>query len=149
MQIDFYHLTKSDLDTALVMLLKKTLAADKKALILCPKPAAATIDALLWSYEADSWVPHGVDDAQGSEHAKVWITTDPSVNPVGAPFLFLTHGEQPENWTGVERAFVIFDGRSEAQVQQARSQWKQISHQDGVATSYFAQDEEGRWQKKA
>ena len=50
-QVDFYHLTQSDLETALVLLLKKTIAAGK-TLILCPKPAATALDAALWTHEA-------------------------------------------------------------------------------------------------
>ena len=148
-QVDFYHLTNSNLEAALIMLLKKTMAAGKKALVMCPKPAAAGLDDLLWTYEADAWLPHGIDDAVGQEQAKVWITTDPQKNQIAAPFLFLTHGVMPSSWQGTERAFVLFDGRSEAQVQQARDHWKDISSKDGVTASYFAQDDDGRWEKKA
>jgi len=68
-QVDFYHLTQSGHDAALTMLLKKTLAVGKKALILCPKPAANVLDNALWADEADSWIAHGVDDAAGSDVA--------------------------------------------------------------------------------
>lgn len=148
-QVDFYHLTSSELDAALIMLLKKTIAAGKKALILCPKPVAGALDDLLWTFEADAWVPHGVDDGEGMQQAKAWISTDPEKNQIEAPFLFLTHGVMPASWDGLERAFILFDGRSEAQVQQAREQWKLVSAQDNVVASYFAQDDDGRWQKKA
>ncbi|MGB2262362.1 MAG: DNA polymerase III subunit chi, partial [Candidatus Puniceispirillaceae bacterium] len=94
-QVDFYHLTQSDLETALVLLLKKTIAAGKTALILCPKPAATALDAALWTHEAESWIPHGVDDAEGVDVASVWISTDPARNPIDAPFLFLVHGQTP------------------------------------------------------
>lgn len=148
-QVDFYHLTSSDLDAALIMLLKKTVAAGKKALILCPKPVAGALDDLLWTYEADAWLPHGIDDGEGQPQAKVWISTDPGVNPIAAPFLFVTHGAMPASWQGIERAFILFDGHSEAQVQQAREQWKFVTAEDDVTASYFAQDDDGRWQKKA
>ena len=104
---------------------------------------------LLWTFEADAWVPHGVDDGEGMQQAKAWISTDPEKNRIEAPFLFLTHGVMPASWDGLERAFILFDGRSEAQVQQAREQWKLVSAQDNVTASYFAQDDDGRWQKKA
>jgi DNA polymerase IIIc chi subunit len=50
------------------MLLKKTLAAKKKALILCPMPAASALDDALWSHDAGSWIAHGLDDADGAEY---------------------------------------------------------------------------------
>jgi DNA polymerase IIIc chi subunit len=42
-QIDFYHLTQSDIETALVMLVQKSLLAGKKVLVQCPRPAAEII----------------------------------------------------------------------------------------------------------
>ena len=148
-QIDFYHLTQSDLHTALVMLLHKTASVGKKALILCPKPAASALDDMLWTHDENAWMPHGVDDADGASHANIWISTDPATNQIAAEFAFLTHGVEPAVMTDFARAFVLFDGRSEAQVQQAREQWKRFSAEDDVTASYFAQEDGGRWQKKA
>ena len=148
-QVDFYHLTQSDLETALVLLLKKTIAAGKTALILCPKPAATTLDAALWTHEAESWIPHGVDDAEGVDVASVWISTDPARNPIDASFLFLVHGQTPPSLEGFERVFNLFDGRSEAQVEQARAQWQTWRGMAGLEMRYFAQDDDGKWQQRA
>ena len=148
-QVDFYHLTQSDLETALVLLLKKTIAAGKTALILCPKPAATALDAALWTHEAESWIPHGVDDAKGIDVAPVWISTDPALNPINAPFLFLVHGQTPPSLEGFERVFNLFDGRSETQTTAARAQWKQWGENSSLLLGYFAQADDGRWQKHA
>ena len=107
------------------MLLKKTLAAKKKALILCPMPAASALDDALWSHDAGSWIAHGLDDADGADHCHVWISTDMAANPIKAEFLFLLHGSVPTTWDGIARSFYLFDGRSDAQLQQARDQWKE------------------------
>ena len=69
-KIDFYHLTKTDMEAVLLMLLKKTLAAGKRALVLCPQPAASAIDTDLWTRESDSWFAHGLDDADGQEETQ-------------------------------------------------------------------------------
>ena len=148
-QVDFYHLTQSDLETALIMLLKKTLAAGKSALILCPKPAATALDAALWTHEAESWMPHGVDDAEGVDVAPVWISTDPERNPIDAPFLFLVHGQRPPDLGGFERVFNLFDGRSDAQTIDARVQWKEWGENAALKLGYYAQSDDGRWQKNA
>ena len=147
-QVDFYHLTQSDLETALIMLVKKTIAVGKTALILSPKPLASTLDAALWAHDAGSWIPHGVDDAEGVEVAKVWISTDPASNPLKAPFLFLLQGQVPASWDGFERVFNLFDGRSEMQVNEARAQWKTWNGNAALTLSHYAQSEDGRWQKK-
>lgn len=157
-QVDFYHLSQSDLETALMMLLKKTIAAGKTGLILCPTPAAAALDAALWSHDPASWLPHGVDNVPQvpqdapqavSPIAPIWISTDPAKNPINAPFAFLVHGQEPENIDGFERVFNLFDGRSEAQITGARAQWKAWGDNAGLALSYYAQGDDGRWQKNA
>lgn len=148
-QVDFYHLTRSDLETALVLLLKKTIAARKTALILCPKPAATALDAALWTHEAGSWIPHGVDDTEGVDVAPVWISTDPARNPIDAPFLFLVHGQTPPSMEAFERVFNLFDGRSEAQTTDARAQWKEWGENSLLQLGYYAQADDGRWQKNA
>ena len=119
------------------MLLKKTLAAKKKALILCPMPAASALDDALWSYDAGSWIAHGLDDADGAEHCHVWITTDMAANRIKAEFLFLLHGSVPTTWDGIARSFYLFDGRSDAQLQQARDQWKEWQNLGDSKLGYF------------
>lgn len=148
-KIDFYHLTQTDMETVLLMLIKKTLAVGKKALILCPQPAASALDTDLWTRESDSWFAHGLDDADGQDIAKIWISTDMAVNPIKAEFVFLLHGSVPAEIDQFERVFNLFDGRSEAQIQHARIQWKSWADLDTVERGYFAETDDGRWEKKA
>jgi DNA polymerase-3 subunit chi len=148
-RVDFYHLTQTDMETVLLMLLKKTLAAGKKALVLSPQPAASALDTDLWTREPDSWFAHGLDDAEGQDIAKIWISTDMAANPIKAEFVFLLHGSVPEDMSRFERVFNLFDGRSEAQVQHAREQWKSWGELANTERGYFAETDDGRWEKKA
>ena len=148
-QIDFYQIGQAGLETVLLMLLKKTLAAKKKALILCPMPAASLLDDVLWSHDAESWIAHGLDDANGAELCKVWISTDVAANPIKAEFLFLLHGSVPTTWHGIARSFYLFDGRSDAQLQQARDQWKECQGLGDSKLRYFSQNAQGGWDKMA
>jgi DNA polymerase-3 subunit chi len=148
-QIDFYHLTQSEVDAALVMLVQKCLLAGKKVLVQCPRPAAEAIDDTLWCAEPESWIPHGLDDAPGSEDAPVWITSDPATRQIEAEFLFLLHGAEREDMASFERVFNLFDGRSEAQVGQARARWAALREQADTQMRYFAQDDAGKWEQRA
>ena len=162
-QIDFYHLTQSDIETALVMLVQKSLLAGKRVLVQCPRPAAEAIDDALWVADRDSWIPHGLDDAPGRDKAPVWICSASNdkdsndkdgaetdgVNPDDATFLFLLHGAQRDDMPRFERVFNIFDGRSEAQVGQARDQWQSWRDMDAAEMRYFAQDDAGKWEQRA
>ena len=86
-QIDFYQIGQDGLEQVLLMLLKKTLAA-KKGLIFCPMPAAGAIDTALWSHDPESWIPHGLGNADGSDYCHVWVSSDMATNPIGAEFCF-------------------------------------------------------------
>jgi len=148
-QVDFYHLTQSTLDEALVMLVKKCQLAGKKVLIQCPRPAAEAVDDALWTHEPESWLAHGLDDAPGAEHAGIWINSTADGNQLSAEFLFLLHGAERSDIDSFERVFNLFDGRSEAQVAQAREQWRSWQASEGLTMRYFAQDDAGKWEQRA
>ena len=147
-QVDFYHLTSSNMAEALVMLVKKCQVAGKRALIQCPRPAAETMDDALWAQDPDSWIPHGLDDAAGTERAQAWIMSEPAGNPIDAEFLFLLHGAERPDMASFERVFNLFDGRSDAQVSQARAQWQEWRQDESLEMRYFAQDDDGKWGKR-
>ncbi len=147
--VDFYHLTKSDMAEALVMLVKKSQLAGKKVLVQCPRPAAEVMDEALWTQDPESWIPHGLDNADGASHAHVWIMSAPKHNPISAEFLFLLHGAERPDMTSFERVFNLFDGRSDAQLSEARSQWQEWRNNEALEMRYFAQDDEGKWKKRS
>ena len=148
LQVDFYHLTRSDMAEALVMLVKKSQLAGKKVLVQCPRPAAEAMDEALWTQDPETWIPHGLDDADGALHAHAWIMSVPEGNPISAEFLFLLHGAERPDMTSFERVFNLFDGRSDAQLSETRSQWQEWRKNEALEMRYFAQDDEGKWEKR-
>ena len=130
------------------MLVKKSQLAGKKVLVQCPRPAAEAMDEALWTRDPDSWIPHGLDDGDGVSHAQTWIMSTPEGNPIAAEFLFLLHGAERADMTSFERVFNLFDGRSDAQVAQARTQWQEWRKDSDLEMRYFAQDDEGKWEKR-
>ena len=147
-RFDFYHLTRSDMAEALVMLVKKSQLAGKKVLVQCPRPAAEAMDEALWTQDPESWIPHGLDDADGASHAHAWTMSVPEGNPISAEFLFLLHGAERPDMTSFERVFNLFDGRSDAQLSEARSQWHEWRKNEALEMRYFAQGDEGKWEKR-
>ena len=133
---------------ALVMLVKKSQLAGKKVLVQCPRPAAEVIDDALWTQDPECWIPHGLDNADGASHAHAWIMSVPEGNPISAEFLFLLHGAERPDMTSFERVFNLFDGRSEAQLSEARYQWQEWRKNEAFEMRYFAQDDEGKWEKR-
>lgn len=146
--IAFYHLTKFSLEQALPKLLEKTLSVGKRALVqVKTKDQAEALTNELWTYQADSWLPHGCEKDGSADQQPIWITPD-AENPNGATFLFLTDGADNESICEFERCFVVFDGRSDPKVQHARTQWKAYK-EAGHELAYWQQTDTGGWEKKA
>jgi DNA polymerase-3 subunit chi len=74
--IGFYHLTRTGLDRALPQLLAKTLAAQKRALVLVSSDQMAKmLDDALWTFDKSSWLPHGMTKG-GSESDQPVLISD-------------------------------------------------------------------------
>jgi DNA polymerase-3 subunit chi len=144
-QVDFYHLTRSDVAAALPPLLGRTLQAGEKALVLCGDAARmAALDAALWLAANPDWLPHGTAAMPHPEWQPVYLTLE-EVNPAGARFLFLLDGAAPADYAAYTRVFDLFDGNDEAAVQAARARWK-VAKEAGHIMAYWQQSESG-WQR--
>ena len=138
----FYHLERTSLDHALPELLEKTLARGWRALVRTPsRDRVDHLDGWLWSYRDDSFLPHGV------ERQPVLITTEME-NANQANALFLIDGAEPGDVAGYERCVLMFDGRDEAAVKEARGRWSAFKAM-GATVSYWRQGETGGWRKEA
>jgi DNA polymerase-3 subunit chi len=144
-EIGFYHLTRSTLAQALPKLLKRTLAAGQRGLILGPSaPSLAALSEALW--QQPDWLPHGMAEDGDADLQPIWLATD--AEPAnGARYLFLVDGAACEDTHDFERVFDLFDGNSESSVAAARLRWK-LAKDRGHAVTYWQQTERG-WQQKA
>jgi DNA polymerase-3 subunit chi len=146
-EIAFYHLEKLPLEQVLAKLLEKTQAADKRALVLAGSEGRVeSLAGYLWTYEEESWLPHGTAKDGSPEDQPVWLAVaDENLND--AQFLFLTDGAALDAVDGFERCFELFDGADTDAVNAARSRWKAYADA-GHDLTYWRQTDNGRWQKK-
>jgi len=145
-EIAFYHLQTSPLEQALPKLLEKTVAAGKRAVVIMGSPERVeALNAHLWTYDPDAWLPHGSAAEGHPEDQPVWLTAEDE-NPNGAHFLFLTDGAASAAVPSFERCFELFDGNDPDAVQAARARWKAYQ-EAGHALTYWQQTERG-WAKK-
>jgi DNA polymerase-3 subunit chi len=143
----FYHLERSTLDQTLPPLLEKTLERGWKALVRTTSPErVASLDAHLWTYRDDSFLPHGTDSAPGSERQPVLLSSGNGA-PNGADILFLIDGAEAPDWEHFARCALLFDGNDEEALADARRLWTQIKAA-GAAVSYWRQTERGGWEKQ-
>lgn len=142
----FYHLTRSTLDDALPRLMSKMAATGKRTLIRLGVPERIEVlDRLLWTFEADSWLPHGNSLEPFAERQPILLSAQPSGNPNNAAFLVLIDGADASDAVGFERVLELFDGNDDQAVGQARKRWSWAQSQ-GFECVYWQQNQRGGWQ---
>lgn len=147
-EIWFYHLERSSLDQVLPDLLDKTLKKGWRAVIRTGAPDRLEhLDGWLWSFRDESFLPHGLADEPFAEHQPVLLTTRLDT-PNAAQALFLIDGAEAGDLSPHERCIVLFDGRDEAALAQARGRWKSFKA-EGRPISYWRQGEQRGWEKMA
>ncbi len=141
----FYHLERTELERALAPLLEKCLQRGWRAIVRGgSEERLDDLDAKLWTYRDDSFLPHGRDRP---ERQPVLLTAQGG-NPNGAQALFLIDGAEPGDLSGFARACLIFDGRDEAALNSARARWKEAK-EAGIIASYWRESASGKWEKQA
>lgn len=148
-EVFFYHLTESTLDEALPTLVEKSVARGWRAAI--QSSSAETRDHLdnhLWIWRADSFLPHGTDAGERPADQPILLTTDTG-DGNGAQIRFLVEGAEPPADLGTyERVVLMFDGLDPEAVDIARNHWRALKAA-GHALTYWQQNEEGGWRKRA
>lgn len=149
-RIDFYHLQKLSLEEVLPKLLLKAYETGKKIkLKVGTAERGEFINSLLWTFDDESFLPHGTKKDGYSERQPIYISADDD-NPNGADFLFLTDGAMVniEDLSKFERVFNIFDGNAEDSLKSAREYWKKVKD-SGAEVHYWQQNSSGKWEQKA
>jgi DNA polymerase III subunit chi len=145
----FYHLHRQPLDKVLPALLEKSLARGWRVVVQATSPERVeALDAQLWTYSDDGFLPHGTaGDAQAREQP-ILITADDG-NSNGASVRFLIDGaEVPSDAGSYHRIVLIFDGEDADAVAAARVRWSEAKA-SGFEVTYWQPDSDGRWQRKA
>ena len=146
MQVDFYHLTITPLERALPAIAQRVLDGGGRLLVVSGDAAQRqAIDRLLWTYAADSFLPHAIAGTDDDARQPVLIADAPE--PVNAArHIALIDGEWRDAALEFDRAFHFFDAE---RIGEARAAWKGLAGRDGVERRYWKQDENGRWQQAA
>lgn len=147
-EVLFYHLTESKLEDALPPLLDKSLERGWRVVVQAGSAEKRdALDAHLWTYRDDSFLPHGTDEQDFPQDQPILLTTAPD-NPNAAAVRFLVAGAAPPPLDAYERVIFLFDGYDQAEVEAAREHWKRLKA-EGHQLTYWQQNSDGRWAKKA
>jgi DNA polymerase-3 subunit chi len=147
-EVYFYHLESRTLEQVLPTLLERSLERGWRAAVQASSAERVeALNSLLWTYCEESFLPHGTS-SDGLPAAQPIYLTAEGDNPNGAAVRFLVDGASLEDAAGYARIVYVFDGRDEGAVAQARAAWT-AAKDKGYAISYWQQEADGHWQKKA
>ncbi len=146
-EILFYHLETQPLERVLPQLLEKTLERGWRAVVeTSSSERAAALDAMLWTYRDDSFLPHAMAGDETDHDQPVLIATGDG-NANAANVRFYVDRSVPQSGDGYERLVYMFSGHDPDAVSEARVAWQALK--PGNALTYWQQDDAGRWVKKA
>lgn len=147
-EVLFYHLERQPLERVLPSLLQRTLERGWRAVVqVGSTERLEALDAHLWTYAEDSFLPHGTAKEGAPDRQPILLTVGEE-NDNGAGVRFLLDGADMEAYAGYTRIVVIFDGRDGDALAAARAQWQRIRAQ-GCKATYWRQSDAGRWEQKA
>lgn len=147
-EVRFYHLENQALDKVLPRMLQAGLERGWRAVVQAgSEERAESLSSRLWTYEDDTFLPHGTRADGFAPLQPIWLTAADE-NPNGANVRFYVDGATPSDVTGLMHAVVILDGNDEAAVKRAREDWKRFKV-EGREVSYWKQDAGGRWMNLA
>ena len=145
----FYHLQGQKLEGVVPSLLEKSL--DRGWTVIVQGASEERIDALdaqLWTYRDDGFLPHGTWREPDAAAQPVLLTVNDG-NPNAATVRFLIDGApMPADAAAYQRIVLVFNGEDEDAVAAARAHWSDAKAK-GFDTTYWQGDEQGRWVKKA
>ena len=110
---------------------------------------ADAIDTLLWTYNDQTFLPHAQSGDGDAKRQPVLITVEDE-NPNAANVLFCVGGTAPASWTALNdltRIVLMFDGRDEAALANARAAWKDAKAA-GHEVTYWKESASGKFEKQ-
>jgi DNA polymerase-3 subunit chi len=144
----FYHLERRPLEQVLPRLLTTSLERGWRVVVQAgSEERVEALAALLWSFDDESFLPHGTKLDGAPELQPVWITAVDE-NPNQANVRFYVDGAEAGEISGLDRAVIMFDGNDAEALNRARAGWKRF-RSEGHNVSYYQQDDQGRWQNQA
>ena len=148
-EILFYHLQSQKPENVLPTLLEKSLERGWRVVVQGgSEERIDALDAHLWTYRDDGFLPHGTWREPEAAEQPVLLTVNAG-NANAATVRFLIDGAAvPAEAESYQRLVLLFDGDDDDAVAAARKQWTEAKAK-GFDATYWQPDDSGRWVKKA
>ena len=137
MIVNFYHLSASPIERVLPTICQGLLARGERVLIVAEEERLARLDEQLWTFAADSFLPHGRTNAE----AQPVLLSEAPEAANGARCIVLADGRWVDQALAFERAYYFFDSSG---LDDARALWRTLKARSEVEPRYWKQVD-GRW----
>jgi DNA polymerase III subunit chi len=145
-EVGFYHLLSTPIERALPKLLERARGHGHPVVVRCGSTErVAQLDAILWTYEEASFLPHGSARDGDAANQPIWLT-DRDENPNRATMLVLVDGVEAGDVSSFARCADMFDGNDDSAVAAARERWRR-AHEAGHDLTYWQQTGAG-WERR-
>lgn len=147
-RVIFYHITRGTLEETLTQILERALAAGMQVDLRGADAARLDhLDQALWLGAEDGFLPHGLAGGRHDAAQPVLLTTATTARAGTACVMAVDGaGVTPDEALRLDRVCILFDGRDEAAVAGARTQWRSLVGA-GAPAEYWSQ-EDGPWRLK-
>jgi DNA polymerase-3 subunit chi len=147
-EVLFYHMQNMKPENVLPPLLEKSLERGWRVVVQAgSEERADALDAHLWTYKDDSFLPHGTwRDGDAADQPIVLAIAEGNPNAANVRFL-VDSGALPADVEGYERVVLMFNGDDTEALENARAAWKDGKAR-GFAVTYWQADDHGRWQRR-
>jgi DNA polymerase III subunit chi len=147
-EVLFYHLQDVSLENVLPPLLEKSLERGWRVVVQSTsEERTEALDAHLWTYREDSFLPHAIWRATDVEdHPVILVVEDGNPNRANVRFL-VDNAPLPANTEIYDRVVLLFNGEDADALAAARQAWTDCKAR-GFDVTYWQADERGRWQKR-
>jgi DNA polymerase III subunit chi len=148
-EILFYQLNGQTLEQILPPLIARSLERGWRVAVQASSDERVeALDAHLWTWRDDAFLPHGTWREAEAAEQPVLLTVNAD-NPNGAVVRFLVDGAAvPADASAYERLVLLFDGDDQEALETARARWTSAK-KEGFEVTYWRTDENGRWQRQA
>jgi DNA polymerase-3 subunit chi len=147
-EVLLYHLQDVSLESVLPSLLEKSLERGWRVVVQSTSEERAdALDAHLWTYRDDSFLPHTTWRAgDAADHPIVLAIEESNPNRANVRFL-VDSAPLPVDSAAYERIVVVFNGDDADALTAARTVWTDCKAR-GFEVTYWQGDERGRWQRR-
>ena len=147
-EVLFYHLQGTSVENVLPPLLEKSLERGWRVVVQSTSlERTETLDAHLWTYREDSFLPHATWQSADVEDQPIVLSMEGG-NPNRANVRFLIdNAALPVDPASYERMVLLFNGDDQDALNAARAIWTDCKSR-GFDVTYWQADELGRWRRR-